>query len=205
MRGDKLIKVCGMREGENILSVEALGVDLIGFIFYPKSPRYVRELPTTLPSEARRVGVFVNEELAEIERLARFFELDYAQLHGSESPQFCASVATLGIKVIKAFSVNENFDFSSTEPYEQWCDMFVFDTKCSGYGGSGEQFDWSILKRYTGATPFLLSGGISADSAEALKSFDHPQAVGYDLNSRFEISPAVKDAELLKHFLEQLK
>ncbi len=205
MLGGKLIKVCGMREADNIRSVEALGVDMMGFIFYRKSPRYVASLPGYMPTTASRVGVFVGESIEEIARIVELFALDFVQLHGSESVEFCEAVAGLGVKVIKAFSVGEQFDFKLTEAYCSVCDLFVFDTKCSGYGGSGEQFDWSLLQNYCGSTPFLLSGGIAVGEVNSLKEFSHSQLLGYDLNSRFEIAPAVKDVELLKNFLEQIK
>ncbi len=205
MISGKIIKVCGMREAENILSVEALGVDLMGFIFYPKSPRYVEKLPASMPSKCGRVGVFVNESRGFIARKIEEFGLDYVQLHGAESAEFCHSIKALGVKVIKAFSLDESFDFEAVEPYSEHCELFVFDTKCSGYGGSGEQFDWSLLNRYSGQTPFLLSGGITAESIEELKQFNHPRLAGYDLNSRFEISPAVKCVERLNNFLGKLK
>lgn len=194
-----------MRKGENILAVEALGIDMMGFIFYGKSPRNVESLPSYMPCRVKRVGVFVNENAAVIEQRIKEFALDFVQLHGGESPEFCAEISELGVKVIKAFSVDENFDFTLTQSYSDACDMFVFDTKCSGYGGSGEQFDWSLLSGYQGTTPFLLSGGIAEDSLPSLQRFTHTRLAGYDLNSRFESSPAVKCTEKLTHFLEQLK
>ncbi len=194
-----------MRESENILAVEALGIDMMGFIFYGKSPRNVESLPSHMPCPVKRVGVFVNENSETIEQRKKEFALDFVQLHGSESPEFCAEISELGVKIIKAFSVDENFDFTLTESYCEACDIFVFDTKCSGYGGSGEQFDWSLLSGYQGTTPFLLSGGIAEDSLPSLQRFSHPQLAGYDLNSRFESSPAVKQVEKLNHFFEQLK
>ncbi len=204
MTAERIIKVCGMRESENILSIDALGVDLMGFIFYPKSPRYVDYLPDKMPKSARRVGVFVNESIETICQRIAEFELDYVQLHGSESAQFCGEVAKAGVKVIKAFSVDESFDFGLTNNYIDHCDMFVFDTKCKGYGGSGEQFNWSLLNEYNGSTPFLLSGGITVDNLTRLKAFDHPKLAGYDLNSRFETKPGLKSRERLNIFLEQL-
>ncbi len=199
------IKVCGMREGDNILAVEALGVDLMGFIFYKRSSRFVEEIPSHLPSLAvGRVGVFVDASLDEMLLEVDRFGLEYIQLHGSESVELCGSLKSYGVKLIKAFSVDEKFDFGVTGPYESLCDLFIFDTKCSGYGGSGESFDWGMLAAYGGSTPFLLSGGIAMESLEELQRFSHPQVVGYDLNSRFEEAPALKDVELLKNFLEQL-
>lgn len=193
-----------MRDTDNIWAVQTLGVNLIGLIFYPKSPRYVSSPPLSLPLVAR-VGVFVNAPLSEIQNTISDYCLDYVQLHGSESVEDCRTAASFRVKVLKAFSVDENFDFETVEPYSEVCDLFVFDTKCSGHGGSGEQFDWSLLGRYHGSTRFLLSGGIGPESVQALKAFHHPQLAGYDLNSRFESSPAMKDTELLTNFLEQLK
>lgn len=205
MIGDKIIKVCGMREADNIHALEQSGVDLIGFIFYPKSPRYVAEKPYYLPSSAKRVGVFVNETLDTITSIANLYELDFIQLHGNESPEECRNLRKTGKKIIKVFSISSKNDLSATKNYEGVCDYFLFDTKCPDYGGSGKQFDWSVLENYTGNTPFLLSGGIDIDSIDALKVFQHPQLAGYDLNSKFEISPALKDIALIERFLSVLK
>ncbi len=204
MVGDKLVKVCGMREAENIRAVEALGIDLMGFIFYARSPRYVESLPEYMPESVQRVGVFVNESEAEIVRRIEEFGLDYVQLHGGESPQFCASIGAHGVKVIKAISVATREDLARVEEYDEVCDILLFDTKCDGYGGSGESFDWSMLEDYSGSQPFMLSGGIGEGSIEELRVFDHPKLMGYDLNSRFEISPALKDISLLNSFLDGL-
>lgn len=204
MIGGKLIKVCGMRNDANIEAVEALGVDLMGFIFYPKSPRYVASRPQYMPTGVDRVGVFVNESEATIvERIAEF-GLDYVQLHGGESPQFCTLMREHGVKVIKAISVASRDDMQRVEEYDGVCDVLLFDTKCDGYGGSGESFDWSILADYMGATPFMLSGGIGLDNIGELVKFDHPKLMGYDLNSRFESAPAMKDISLLNRFLAEI-
>lgn len=202
---DKLIKVCGMMDGENIRQVELLLVDLIGFIFYPKSPRFVQQMPDYLPERAKRVGVFVNEEKSVIEMYADRFELDFIQLHGNESPEYCRTLFNNGYQIIKAFSIANRNDIKKTEEYEPYCTLFLFDTKCEQYGGSGNQFDWSILKDYKGERDFLLSGGINMYSAKGLNEFQHPRLAGYDLNSRFEREPGNKDTKRLKAFLEELK
>ncbi|MFI3285961.1 MAG: phosphoribosylanthranilate isomerase [Rikenellaceae bacterium] len=199
------IKVCGMREGENILAIEQLGVDMIGFIFYPKSPRYVEQCPSNLPSKAAKVGVFVDAQIEFITSKVESFELDYVQLHGAESVELCETLTKQGMKIIKAFAVDESFDFNTTKPYEHLCNLFVFDTKCGEHGGSGRQFDWSTLDAYAGSTPFLLSGGIGLESIDALKNFRHPRLAGYDLNSRFEKRPTIKDTNKLSIFLEELE
>ena len=206
MINGKIIKVCGMRDAENIRNVDTLnGVDMIGFIFYPKSPRFVYELPKYLPILARRVGVFVNEDKRIVMTYADRFGLNYVQLHGKESPEYCQSLHNAGLKIIKAFSIARLKDLNNVTDYEKVCELFLFDTKCEQYGGSGNQFDWDILHSYNGSVPFLLSGGINLYSTKALKEFKHNQLAGYDLNSRFEIKPAEKDSERIKQFLNELK
>ncbi len=197
-----IVKVCGMRDAENIREVDALGVDLMGFIFYEKSPRFVSEVPSYLP-KAERVGVFVNTVTDEILEKAEEFGLQYVQLHGSEGPEFCKALKDKGLKVIKAFSIASDSDLRSCAAYDGSCDLLLFDTKCNGYGGSGQQFDWSILNGYDGETPFLLSGGLGPDSDIA--GFSHPKLAGYDLNSRFEVVPALKSTAALQIFIEKIK
>lgn len=204
MIGGKLIKVCGMRDAGNIRAVESLGIDLMGFIFYPRSPRHVREKPAYLPSGCGRVGVFVDETLETTMRTAREFGLDYIQLHGGETVDYCASVAAAGYRVIKAFSVSGGEDMLPAERYGGICDLFLFDTKTELRGGSGNRFDWEILARYTGNTPFLLSGGIGTDSAEAVKAFRHPAFAGIDINSCFETTPGTKNVGKIQAFLENI-
>lgn len=206
MINGKLIKVCGMRQAENIQEVEALHeVDMMGFIFYPKSPRFIYEMPAYLPTRAHRVGVFVNEDKQVVKTYADRFGLDYVQLHGNESPDYCRSLRSSGLKIIKAFSIARTKDLNNVIEYEDVCHLFLFDTKCELYGGSGNQFDWSILHAYHGQVPFLLSGGINSYSANALKEFSHPSLAGYDLNSRFELKPGEKDTERIRTFLNELK
>jgi phosphoribosylanthranilate isomerase len=195
-----------MGEAANIEAMEQLmEVDFMGFIFYARSPRYVAEPPAYMPRHARRVGVFVDEELTMIHRQVQRFGLEYVQLHGHESPEQCQALRAEGLKVIKAFAIAQPDDLLRTRAYETACDLFLFDTRCDGYGGSGRSFDWDALRAYTGSVPFLLSGGIGPHSAAALKAFDHPRLAGYDLNSRFETAPGLKDTTLLQAFLNELK
>ena len=199
-------KVCGMRDAENIREVEALGIDLMGFIFWPKSGRYVSERPAYLPTNCKRVGVFVDEDIETVKRIADDYALDYIQLHGHELADYCAQLR--GFKLIKAFNIATTEDFKQTEPYTGIVDYFLFDTKGKSVGGNGEKFDWSVLSAYDGNTPFLLSGGIGPDDAEVLTSHFSPltskKCVGIDLNSRFEIAPGLKDINKLKDFLNAL-
>lgn len=206
MINNKYIKVCGMTDGENIRAVEALGVDLIGFIFYPGSPRCVRETPSYLPRRAKRVGVFVDASRDEILRRHDTYRFDYVQLHGGESPEFCARLREQdGLKVIKAFGIAEEAVRLTVAGYEGACDLFLFDTKTPGHGGSGQRFDWSIMDDYEEKTRFILSGGLGLDTVETLHDFIYPFLAGFDLNSRFETAPGIKDPELLEIFLENLQ
>ena len=198
----ELIKVCGMRDAENIREVEALGIDLMGFIFWPKSSRYVSERPAYLPTNCKRVGVFVDEDIETVKRIAEDYALDYIQLHGHESGAYCAQLK--GLKLIKAISVSGQDDIATYKTYRGLVDYFLFDTKCPSVGGSGQQFDWTVLSAYDGDTPFMLSGGIGLDDAERVKSFHHPKCVGIDLNSRFELAPGLKDIDALRIFLNEL-
>lgn len=204
MNQGKQIKVCGMRQAANIRAVDQLGVDLIGFIFYPPSARFVQEVPAYLPVRARRVGVFVDEEPPTVQRLAARFGLDYLQLHGHESPDYCRALRACGAKLIKAFSIARAQDLLQTEAYEDSCETFLFDTPSEQCGGSGRSFDWNLLHAYTGRTPFLLSGGINAGSVPALHGFHHPRLAGYDINSRFELQSGEKDVEQIASFLQEL-
>jgi phosphoribosylanthranilate isomerase len=213
------VKVCGLREPENILAVAQLPVDWLGFIFYAKSPRAVKpKLAAWLQEQEvalsgqKRIGVFVNAEIDEVLNAVHDFELDLVQLHGDESPEYCQLIRNLmettsmrKAQLMKAFQVGEGFDFDQVYPYAAHCAYVLFDTKGKNYGGNGEQFDWELLQQYQGVTPFLLSGGIGPEDAETVRAFRHPQLYGIDLNSKFENAPGIKDTGLLKHFLESVK
>jgi phosphoribosylanthranilate isomerase len=209
-----IIKVCGMREPDNIRAVEALGIDMMGFIFWPKSSRYVSQRPDYLPKHVKRVGVFVDEDPEQVRRLAADYALDFIQLHGHESPDYIRTLKTpssinpLTSSIIKAFSIASADDLAMTKDYEGLVDYFLFDTKGPSVGGNGEKFDWNVLSAYDGSTPFLLSGGISPDDAEVLTSHHSPltskKCIGIDLNSRFELSPGLKDITALRKFLNEL-
>lgn len=200
-----VVKVCGMREAENIRAIEKTGADLMGFICWPKSKRFVDTTPQYLP-QCERVGVFVDASLKEIQHYVEMLGLNRIQLHGHETPEFCEDVkAATNLPVMKAISIASDEDIQLTKAYDGVVDAFVFDTKCSGMGGSGRQFDWQLLEGYHDATPFLLSGGIGPDDAERLKRWNHPQCIGYDINSRFETSPAIKDYKVVNQFITKIK
>ncbi len=206
---DMLVKVCGMREAENIAGVEALGIDLMGFICWSKSPRALTEVPKHLPAACRRVGVFVNASVQEIVEQVGALGFNAIQLHGNETPDFCRELRGLpalqGVELFKAFRIAEAKDLEACDAYADSCSLYVFDTKCACYGGSGEQFDWSVLEQYHTNVPFLLSGGIGPESVEALAAFRHPMWRGVDLNSRFETAPGHKDIEKLREFISRFR
>lgn len=202
-----------MRDPDNIRQVEALGIDMMGFIFWPGSSRCVSAPPSYLPVACKRVGVFVDATVAEMARRVAGFCLDAIQLHGHEPPDTVRTLRSMftlpppqpsPIALIKAFNISAPADLDQTVAYEQLVDCFLFDTKGKAAGGSGRKFDWSILNAYHGPTPFLLSGGIGPGDAGLLESFHHPRCIGIDLNSRFELSPALKDVASLSRFLDEL-
>lgn len=206
-----IVKVCGMRDSQNIRETAEAGADWIGMIFWPKSPRYISSVPA-VTGEVKRVGVFVNDSVQNIITATVNYKLDILQLHGTETPTMIRNLrATLvpdiagNLKIIKAISVNSPDDIEACRDYEDCADAFLFDTKCKTVGGSGRQFDWSVLDAYNGRLPFLLSGGIGPDDARRVLEFSHPLMMGIDINSRFETAPGMKDAEAIRHFIEQIK
>ena len=192
-----------MRDAQNIRDVEALGIDWIGMIFWPKSKRYVAEVPSYLPEHLKKVGVFVDSTLDDILQHISDYQLDIIQLHGQESPDFAKALKPHTI--IKAFNIEKADDLLQTEKYKGIADYFLFDTKGKMAGGNGQKFDWSVLTAYQGKTPFLLSGGIGPEDTESVKSFHHPRCIGIDLNSRFESEPGFKDINQLKTFINKLR
>jgi phosphoribosylanthranilate isomerase len=216
-----------MRDPQNIAEVSKLGIDMMGFIFWPKSPRYVSQISSRagiIPdrvdddmldgrkADVKYVGVFVDDMPQNIVTRVVNYELDIVQLHGSESPVMIDNLRrTLdpdihpGIQIMKALSIASEEDLKRYQDYVGHVDYFLFDTKTPLVGGSGKQFDWSILEDYDGDVPFLLSGGIGPDDVARVKAFHHPKMLGIDLNSRFETAPAVKDVEQLRSFVNELR
>jgi phosphoribosylanthranilate isomerase len=210
MQNPLKIKVCGMRQPENIKELVALKPDYIGLIFYPKSKRFVSneeaiEINKVIPKQILKVGVFVNEYIPNILSRVTLFGLSAIQLHGDESPEYCRNLKDLGIPIIKAFGINETFDFRVLNDYETSCDYFLFDTKAAERGGTGEKFDWKILNNYTLSKPLFLSGGIGPEDTEDILSIKGLSIYSLDINSRFEVQPALKDIEKLKKFINEIR
>lgn len=212
-------KVCGLKEQGNIKEIIALKPDYIGFIFHEESPRFVKDeaLANWIQQEEElfegigKVGVFVNASIQSVLNSVHDYQLDFVQLHGNESPQYCMELnnyweytSMRKAKLIKAFSIDEQFNFETTIPYEKHCAFFIFDTKSSVPGGSGKQFDWDKLKEYKNMTSYLLSGGIRPEDAESIKALNFPQMIGVDINSGFEKEPGIKEAVLVEAFFRKL-
>jgi phosphoribosylanthranilate isomerase len=208
------IKVCGVTLPAQLEALDEIGVDLAGFIFYPKSPRYMvnkisPEYLRRFKGKIAKVGVFVNMPYEELMRTVEDYRLDMVQLHGDEIPRYCEEVANY-ITVIKAFRLSENDPIDwMAKPYDEACDMYMFDTLGAGYGGTGKKFDWSMLKNSALEKLFFLSGGIEPGDEERLKEFTNEaiakKLFAIDINSKFEISPGVKDIAKVKEFVEKLR
>lgn len=205
------IKVCGLNNEKNILSITELPVDYIGFIFYKKSPRYIEKGNPDLkrlreiPGNIKKTGVFVNESLQFVFSSVEKYNLEAVQLHGEEPPAYCKELMSRKIKVIKSLSISNSKDFLLTNSYLNSCNFFLFDTKTDLKGGSGIQFNWQLLEHYKGSLPFFLSGGISNQDTHSINQLSHPLLYGVDINSKFENSPGLKDVNQIKNFIEKIR
>lgn len=208
------VKVCGMTEIDQVKQLDAMGVDFAGFIFYPRSPRYVgRHLTGEQVRRARlrlgKVGVFVNASYDDVMRQVESFGLDMVQLHGDETPRLCEQLANY-ITVVKVFRLGENDPIDwLIRPYQESCDMFLFDTEGAGYGGTGKKFNWDTLKPAHIDKLFFLSGGIEPGDVERLRAFEREPVAdkffAIDINSKFETSPGVKDLKKIGSMLDGIK
>lgn len=202
-----LLKICGMREQDNISQLAKLNPDFMGFIFCASSPRNISlsQSPESLeiPPHIRKTGVFVNAANKDILEVAKRYNLNALQLHGNESPVQCRELRQHGFLLIKALAVIKAKDFRAASAYQDACDYLLFDTKSPKHGGSGKQFNWEILADYRGERSFFLSGGIGPEEAQTLGRLRHPKLAGIDVNSRFESAPGLKDIQLLQAFIHE--
>lgn len=203
------IKVCGLRESDDLLAVSSLPVDILGFVFHEGSPRNAyyhldADVVKLLPRSMGKAGVFVDEDIDRVKEVVAQFELTHVQLHGKETPDYCAQL-TDEVQVIKAFAVHERFSFTTLQAYSDACHLFLFDAPGELPGGNGTRFDWNRLMHYDGHIPFLLSGGIGPEHIHELMSFYHPRLLGFDINSRFEIFPGKKNTEQISRFVKSIK
>ncbi|HUQ65172.1 MAG TPA: phosphoribosylanthranilate isomerase [Flavitalea sp.] len=206
-------KVCGMTMLEQVECLPDLGATFAGFIFYPKSPRYVFRHLTSAQirkvNTINKVGVFVNASVEEVLLMVDECRLHMVQLHGDESPKYCERIADY-VSVVKAFRISDNDSIEwMIRPYMDVCDMFMFDTMGAGYGGTGKKFDWNMLKGSSIGKPFFLSGGIQPEDTKELKEFETDPVskalFAIDINSKFESSPGIKDMKRVEKFIKELK
>lgn len=204
------LKVCGMTDFEQLKTLEELGIEFAGLIFYEGSKRFVSNKLEDQKSQIRnlqikRVGVFVNARTEDIKEKVKEYGLSYVQLHGDESPEFCEEIKKF-IPVIKAVRINDETKLlNELRDYEEACDYFLFDTDSKHYGGTGKKFDWQILESVAIAKPFFLSGGIGLQDVAEINAFDHPMLYAIDINSKFEISHGIKDLKQVEAFIQNLK
>ncbi len=204
------VKVCGMTDPANIKEVAEAGPDFMGFIFYPRSPRYVGQDPdpeifSNVPAGILKVGVFVHEDPVTVIEIAAMTGLGLVQLHGTETPDYCESLKLAGLRIIKAFGICDYTDFDIYGSYMDVCDYFLFDTRNEKYGGSGKKFNWKIIDNYRLDKPFFLSGGIGPEDVVEITGIQNEKLMAVDVNSRFETATGIKDARTLKRFIEEIK
>ena len=214
------IKVCGITEMKQLQQLDGLDIDFAGLIFYKESPRYIgdkiskKELKSA-DFDLKKVGVFVNPEMIDVLDAIDDYGLDAVQLHGDESPGMCEDLSS-EVEVIKAFRVTDGVDIDKlVGDYDAVCDYYLFDTggytsplaggREETFGGTGKQFDWTILTKAKIEKPFFLSGGIGPDDAPKIKAFKHLDFFGVDINSQFEKEPGMKDMGKVLHFRQAMK
>ncbi len=201
------IKICGMRDPENICEIAAFKPDYLGFIFYQESQRYIGEniqIPDLDPS-IKKAGVFVNAPVNDVLNTARAYGLDAIQLHGTEDWEYCRIIRSNKLEVIKAIAIQDRLPVNNLISYTGSIDYFLFDTHTPYYGGSGQTFDWELLQAYDLAIPFWISGGLGLEHTERLKHIYHPEFAGVDANSRLETAPGIKDIERTKQFIKAIR
>lgn len=202
------IKICGLSNYNNILSLSKIKPDYMGFIFSSLSKRFIGNnfiIPNL--KNILKVGVFINPDKSHLINSFKNNNLDFIQLHGNESPEYCDYMIKMKFKIIKAFRINENFNFKNIEPYVNKCNYFLFDTKTltDNYGGSGKKFNWNKIYEYNLKTPFFLSGGINKYDFNKINSISHPKLFAIDINSKFEISTGVKNFNTISKFIKKIK
>jgi phosphoribosylanthranilate isomerase len=208
MNNKLMIKVCGLKDPSNIREVVQLKPDFLGFVLYPGSPRYIClenivPIIKSIPTSIKKVGVIVNEPIENALKIAGSGTFDFLQLHGNETIDYCYTLSSK-ISIIKAFPIF-NILPSDLEDYQEFCEMFLFDTAAIGHGGSGKKFDHKILTKYSLDKRFILSGGISPADSDYIKSIEKDNLIAVDLNSRFESEPGIKDIALLKYFIGKIR
>lgn len=200
----KKIKICGLRDPKNILDIIHLDPDYLGFIFFRQSSRYVQSIDESFlhALQIKKTAVFVNSSITEVDAVLNTYSFEAVQLHGSESAEYCKELNRENLEVIKAFGVNEDFEWEQLRPYLDCVDFFLFDTLTPMYGGSGKSFNWKILEEYPFSKPYFLSGGIGPENFKEACAISDDRLYALDLNSKFESFPGYKDIQLLKKVIK---
>jgi len=200
------VKICGITNKMDAIAASQLGVDMLGFVFYKDSKRYVEpriaeDIVNELPQSVKRAGVFVNEDMSKVLEIAQDVSLDILQFHGDETPEYCRSFRP-SYKVIKAFRVKDKESLKKVNEYD--VDFYLFDTFNGGLpGGTGEVFNWDILKDFEVLKPVILSGGLTPGNIQAAIKEVSPYAV--DVSTGVERTPGKKDQELMKKFIDNVR
>ena len=200
------LKICGMKYDSNIKEVLNLRPNYIGFIFWKNSHRYVTNTPS-IPNQIIKTGVFVDSPIDKIISIVKNHNLKAIQLHGNENPELCLNLKkNLNVEIIKAFNVDNYFDFNKTKLYLDSCDYFLFDSKGELPGGNGFSFKWEILRNYNYKKPFFISGGISIDNISDINFLKEYKLPVYcvDVNSKFESEIGYKNIDELKKLIKIL-
>lgn len=201
------IKVCGITSVKQLQQLEGLNIDFAGFIFDKNSPRFIgdklagAELQNA-DFDIKKVGVFVNPTYSDVLDAIDNYGLDVIQLHGEETPEFCRDINE-DLEVIKVFHIDDAVTSIDelVAPYDDACDYYLFDTKTpDAKGGTGKQFDWSVIAKSKIEKPFFLSGGIGVADLAKIKAFKHPDFYAVDVNSKVEKAPGEKDMSLVLQF-----
>lgn len=195
-----------MKSSSNIASLITLNPDFIGYIFHEQSPRNMETNPKIdFPKNIKKVGVFVDKPLSFILDKAKKYTLDVIQLHGNETVELCQKLKLHSLKIIKAFNISKQFNFEQLYKFQESCDFFLFDAFGKNAGGNGITFNWELLQNYNGKIPFLLSGGIDSNLVENIKQLKHSKFIGVDINSKFEVTPGLKNTTKIKRFKDELQ
>jgi len=200
------VKICGITNLEDALAALFFGAEAIGFVFYDKSPRYIRpqqakNISRILPRKIKRVGVFVNAEVAKVKRIAKLCNLDILQFHGQESPEYCQKFK--GYKVIKAFRIKAKEDLEGISRYKTFA--YLFDSfSRTKLGGTGNKFNWKILAQAVRMEPVIfVSGGLTAENVRKAVKLLKPDWV--DASSSLESRPGKKNHQKIKRFMQAVR
>jgi len=213
------IKVCGLRRPTDFTELANLQVDYLGLALNPASPQYADSDTLINWLESNRtnsspslVGIFENAEIEVVLNAIHDYHLDFVQLQGNESPDYCRELHSFrsitsmrSAALMKVFRVEEDFDFNLVNPYTPFCRAVVFQTHGADYEGADGPFSWEILQKYNGPLPFFLGGNILEEDAEVIRMLKHPFLMGVDLNQGFEIAAGSKDIPKIARFIKALR